>query len=74
MPKPKTTSETAKKSRKSKAGPTHNEIAFRAYQIYQERGYTPGDPMQDWLQAERELAVTPAKPVRKPKKVVSIAA
>jgi hypothetical protein len=74
MPKAKTTSETTRKPRKPKAGPTHGEIAFRAYQIYQERGYTPGDPMQDWLQAERELAVAPKKLVRKAKKVVLIAA
>ena len=74
MPKAKTTSETAKKPRKPKAGPTHDQIAFRAYQIYQERGYTSGDPMEDWLQAERELAGTPKKAARKQKKVVSIAA
>jgi len=74
MPKAKTTSETTKKPRKAKAGPTHDEIAFRAYQIYQERGYTPGDPMQDWLQAERELGAAPKKAARKAKKVVLIAA
>ena len=71
---PKAKSETTKKPRKPKAGPTHDEVAFRAYQIYQERGYTPGDPMEDWLQAERELGGTPKKSARKPKKVVSIAA
>ena len=78
MPKAKTTSETTKKPRKAatKARPTHDDIAARAYQIYQERGYTPGDPMQDWLQAERELnaaAGKPKKAARKPK-VVLIAA
>jgi len=71
---PKVKAETTKKPRKPKAGPTHDQIAFRAYQIYQERGYTPGDPMQDWLQAERDLAAGPKKAARKPKKVVSIAA
>jgi len=78
MPKAKTTSETiVKKTRKAtaKPAPTHDEIAARAYQIYQERGYTAGDPMQDWLQAERELnvAAKPTKATRKTK-VVSIAA
>jgi hypothetical protein len=78
MPKAKTTSETTKKPRKAAAlpAPTHDEIAARAYQIYQERGYTPGDPMQDWLQAERELTAAAAKPKRAARKprVVSIAA
>jgi len=78
MPKAKTTSEsTTRKLRKAaaKPAPTHDEIAARAYQIYQERGYTPGDPMQDWLQAERELAGAPKpKKATRKTKVVSIAA
>jgi hypothetical protein len=74
MPKAKTTtSEAPKKTRKAKSGLTHEEIAFRAYQIYQERGYMAGDPMQDWLRAELELARKPKKAARKTK-VVSIAA
>ena len=31
------------------------EIRHRAYEIYLARGGAPGDPMADWLQAEREL-------------------
>lgn len=31
------------------------EIRSRAYEIYQERGGTAGDPHQDWLTAEREV-------------------
>jgi Protein of unknown function (DUF2934) len=38
----------------------------RAYAIYTERGATPGQDVNDWLQAEAELAVlsetTKAKP------------
>ena len=34
---------------------THDEISRRAYEIYLARGRTPGDPMEDWLQAERDL-------------------
>jgi hypothetical protein len=34
---------------------TDSQIAERAYQIYLERGGADGDPMSDWLQAEREL-------------------
>jgi Protein of unknown function (DUF2934) len=31
------------------------EIRRRAYQLYEERGYTPGDEREDWLVAEREI-------------------
>ena len=31
------------------------EIRNRAYEIYLQRGGQPGDELQDWLQAEREL-------------------
>jgi hypothetical protein len=36
--------------------PTTEAIRERAYQIYLTRGDRPGDPLSDWLQAERELA------------------
>lgn len=32
-----------------------SEIRVRAYQIYEERGFTPGDERQDWLRAEQEV-------------------
>ena len=35
--------------------PTQEEIALRAYHIYLEREGAGGDPVEDWLQAEREL-------------------
>ena len=35
--------------------PTHDEIEFRAYQAYLTRDCAPGQDVQDWLQAEREL-------------------
>jgi hypothetical protein len=35
--------------------PTTEEIAIRAYEIYQARGGSPGTDVDDWLQAEREL-------------------
>jgi hypothetical protein len=31
------------------------KIAQRAYQIYEERGKTPGSDFKDWVQAEKEL-------------------
>ena len=74
MPKAKAaSSEAAKKPRKAGAQPTQEQIALRAYHIFLERGSTPGDPMEDWLRAERELMESPKKSRRKPK-IVSIAA
>jgi Protein of unknown function (DUF2934) len=32
------------------------EIRARAYEIYLQRGEQPGDEVEDWLQAERELS------------------
>ena len=31
------------------------QIRIRAYQLYEERGYTPGHQEEDWLVAEREI-------------------
>ena len=42
-------------SRAPQAEPTIDQIAQRAYEIYQSRGGTDGQDMEDWLQAEREL-------------------
>ncbi len=35
--------------------PSHEEIRHRAYEIYLERDGLPGDELDDWLRAEREL-------------------
>jgi hypothetical protein len=32
------------------------KIRQRAYELYEERGYTPGFDQEDWLRAEREVA------------------
>ena len=37
---------------------TLEQIAARAYQIYQERGDNPGSDVDDWLEAERQLNQT----------------
>ena len=45
----------------NKAGiirPTDEQIARRAYELYLNRGQTPGHGLEDWLQAERELSET----------------
>lgn len=39
-----------------KASPTHEQIERRAYQIYLEHGFQPGNELGDWLAAEKELA------------------
>jgi len=74
MPKSKAASpEVTRKTKKAVARPSYDEIAFRAYQIYLERGCTPGDAMQDWLRAERELTESP-RPSRRKTKMVPVAA
>lgn len=64
--KSKNTLPTAKKSPAKKAAPTQEEITLRAYEIYLERGGSPGDALGDWVQAERELLEKSNKPGRKP--------
>jgi Protein of unknown function (DUF2934) len=39
----------------NKEGPTHEQITLRAYQIYLEHGFHPGNDLADWLAAEKEL-------------------
>jgi hypothetical protein len=66
MPKTsKSSSATAKKSRANGFQPTTEEIALRAYQIYLERAGAPGNALDDWTRAERELLEKSSKPGRK---------
>ncbi len=53
---------TAKKTQPAKNPPTHEEIALRAFEIYLERGGAPGDALEDWTRAERELMEKNSKP------------
>ena len=39
---------------------TEDQIRERAYYIYMARGGEAGDPLEDWLQAERELGAAPS--------------
>jgi outer membrane protein TolC len=39
----------------NKSAPSHEEISQRAYELYVARGKAPGQEINDWLQAEREL-------------------
>jgi hypothetical protein len=43
--------------------PTIQQIEQRAYEIYLERCGEPGDPREDWLTAEKELAQLSEQPV-----------
>ena len=66
MPKTrKSPSPTETKSRAAGSHPTTEEIALRAYHIYLERNGAPGNPLDDWTRAERELLEKPAKLRRK---------
>ncbi len=54
---------------KSKAGRRFlgpEDIALRAYQIYLERAGAPGNPLDDWTRAERELLAQNGNARRKP--------
>jgi hypothetical protein len=39
--------------------PTYDEIARRAYQLYEDRGGEHGRDQEDWLRAEREVRQFP---------------
>ena len=45
----------ASSSMSSNSMPLEDQIRLRAYEIYQQRGYTPGNEREDWLTAEREV-------------------
>jgi hypothetical protein len=66
MPKTrKTSSPTVKKSSAVNGHPTREEIALRAYEIFLERGGAPGNELEDWTRAERELLEISTTPRRK---------
>lgn len=65
--------EVKKSKQVKRQPPTQEQIALRAYQIYLERNGAPGNPLEDWVRAERELAEG-AKKTRSKTKIVSIAA
>lgn len=43
--------------------PSHDEIAGRAYEIFQSRGGEHGHDRDDWLQAEYELMRLPVRKI-----------
>lgn len=73
---PKTRETRSLKARElptAKNHPTRDEIAVRAYQIYLQRAGAPGNELDDWTRAERELLREKSKPRRKVRPI-SIAA
>jgi hypothetical protein len=51
-----------RKARTSKsATPSAEQIQMRAYEIFLERDGAPGNALEDWIQAERELLAKPVK-------------
>ena len=39
----------------------HEQIQRRAYELAAQRGFVPGQEMEDWLQAEREIEAGPPR-------------
>jgi Protein of unknown function (DUF2934) len=58
----KNSTPATRKPRSTKSAPTHEEITLRAYEIYLERAGAPGDALEDWMRAERELLEKYSKP------------
>ena len=52
---------------------TQEKIAMRAYEIYLERAGAPGNPLEDWVRAEREILSKTNKTKRTTKKVIAAA-
>jgi hypothetical protein len=47
---------------KQEASAQYEEIALRAYHLWQERGSPIGSPEEDWLRAEQEICGQGAQP------------
>ena len=54
------------KPRTTLKSPGPEDVALRAYQIYLERAGAPGNPLDDWARAERELLAQNGNARRKP--------
>jgi len=46
------------KSSTSNHKPTQDQIAQRAYAIFEQNGRAPGRDLENWMQAERELSAS----------------
>jgi hypothetical protein len=52
---PKPAAPRAKKAKSVPAEQRRNYIEMAAYYIAERRGFAPGDPLEDWVQAEAEI-------------------
>ena len=59
-------SSTKSKSPSAKKLSPQQKIAQRAYEIYLERNGAPGNPLEDWVRAEREILQKTRKSAKKP--------
>lgn len=57
---------TAAMPEDKQGGDSQQQIAKRAYELYEQHGHQDGHPEQDWLQAEREIKKTGLKNDRPP--------
>src|SRR5580704_1569450 len=62
---------TKSKSPSAKKTSPERKIELRAYEIYLERNGAPGNPLEDWVRAEREIL---QKSRKTPKKTAAAAA
>jgi hypothetical protein len=53
------------KSPSAKKLSPQEKIAVRAYEIYLERNGAPGNPLEDWVRAEREILAKSRKTTKK---------
>lgn len=53
------------KSPSTKKLTPQQKIEMRAYEIYLERNGAPGNPLEDWVRAEREVLQKPRKSAKK---------
>jgi Protein of unknown function (DUF2934) len=46
--------------------PSRDDVARRAYELFEARGAEPGHDIENWLDAERELSTTTTSEVHEP--------
>jgi len=56
---------TKTKSPSAKKLSPQEKVALRAYEIYLERNGAPGNPLEDWVRAEREVMQKSSKIAKK---------
>lgn len=65
---------TTRRAATASADAPESLVAERAYYKAEQRGFVPGYELDDWLAAERELAVVPAPKAKRARKPRSVSA